>query len=84
MNKKQKTIVICVIVAIAWMLLFPPFYYQGPEGFSPNCGYYVIGAHDNDLADGKCRVDSVTLFTQWAGVLIVGALAFFVAKGKRE
>ena len=84
MNKKQKAIVISVIVVMVWMLLVPPFYYQGPQGFSPNCGYYVIGAHDNDPWDGKCRVDAVTLFTQGAGVLIVGALAFLVAKRKKD
>ena len=78
-NKEQKIVVYVVIAAIVFMFLFPPTYLQGPTGTTISCGYkFIVSAN----ADSGCRVDGVTLLVQWAGILIIGVLAFFVIKGR--
>jgi hypothetical protein len=73
MNKKQKIILIVVAVVIVAMLLFPPVRFQY-EGTVRGAGYRFI------LDSGPLTVNTTLLLTQWVGVLIIGAIAFFVAK----
>ena len=76
-NKKQKVIVFVVIGVIACMLIFPPMYMQLEGGRVKTCGYQFI-------VDEYCRVDGITLLVQWVGILIVGALSFFMVKGRSD
>jgi len=77
MNKIQKWILIGVIVVIVVMFFFPPFYGSITDGRTVNCGYHFI------LSDIRCRINEPTLLTQWVGVLIVGWIAYFIAKGSK-
>jgi hypothetical protein len=69
MNKAQRrtAIVICIVVVV--MFLFPPVSYDGAYR------YEFIAA----ITPG-CSVNVALLFVQLLGVLIIGAIAFFMAK----
>jgi len=58
---------------IAAMLVFPPFRVVGLQGIVLRTGYAFIF----DLPH-RASVDVGQLFVQWVGVLIVGAIAFFL------
>lgn len=73
MNKKQKIILIVVAVVIVAMLLFPPMQFQY-EGNIRGVGYHFI------LDSGAYTVNTILLLTQWIGVLVIGAIAYFIAK----
>jgi hypothetical protein len=75
MNKKQRVVLGAVIIVIIAMFLFPPFYLKGPEGMTVNCGYMFISSK-------QCQVDTSMLLTQWIGVLIVGGIAYLMARGE--
>lgn len=83
MNEKQKKVLIVVIAAIGLMLVYPPFHARGPYGITKNLGYSWILKPPMDSGYGSAgTVDIAMLFTQWAGVLIVGAVAFFLSKDR--
>lgn len=70
MNKTQKAILLVVIGVIVVMFLFPPV-------LCSNYSYYRF------IFTTHCRVNATLLLTQWVGVLIVGAIAYFMAKGTK-
>lgn len=72
MNKKQKMISLVVIGVIVVMFLFPPILCRGS-----NYGHYRF------IFNTGCPVNATLLLTQWVGVLIVGAIAYFMAKGTK-
>jgi len=74
MNKAQKRIGVVVGVVILLMLLYPPFDSMSPEGLRGG-GYGFI-----TQSSAWFRVNVPLLLTQWLGMLIIGAIAFFVAK----
>ena len=86
MNGKQKTISIVVIAIILAMLLFPPFQTKLPTGAIENLGYGLIfhppvfELRYPSRGDLTGTVDIGLLITQWLGVLIVGAIAYFLVK----
>lgn len=86
MNKKQKATLIAAAIAIVAMLLFPPFYTKLPTGAIENLGYGLIfqppvfELRYPNRADLTGTVDVGLLITQWLGVSIVGAIAFFLCK----
>jgi hypothetical protein len=83
MNKKQKAVLIVVAVVVVAMLIFPPFHAMLRTGIVRGLGYSLISdppqfrIYSTDLAG---TVDIGLLVTQWLGVLIVGAIAFFILK----
>jgi len=79
MNKKQKQILIAVISMVAIMLLFPPFHVVWSNGMIYNVGYSLIFEPPKKGSVGAI-VNVSMLLIQWVGVLIVGGLAFFLAK----
>jgi len=78
MNKKQKAVLIVVAVVILIMLLYPP-YIHIDDG-------KIIGRHHYDWIferwAGGYIVNIPLLLTQWLGLLIIGAIAFFILKDK--
>lgn len=74
MNKTQKGICLVVIGIIVAMFLFPPMQIH-LEGGWHNVGYHFL------LDSRKPTVNVALLLAQWVGVLIVGAIAYFIAKG---
>jgi len=80
MNKTQKWILLVVIVVIVAMLLYPPFHKVVGGGRVTNDGYHFI-LYDEGPVLIKASVNEAMLLTQWIGVLIVGGIAFFLAKG---
>lgn len=83
MNEEQKKVLIAVVAAIGLMLLYPPFHARLPNGVTKNLGYSWIFEPPMGGAWGSAgTVDVAMLFTQWVGVLIVGAIAFFLFKDR--
>jgi hypothetical protein len=72
-STSKQYLLLGVAVVIAAMLVFPPFRVLGPQGIVLRTGYAFIF----DLPD-RAFVDVGQLFIQWVGVLIVGAVAFFL------
>ena len=81
MNKKQKWVLIAVALVILVMLLFPPFSYHPAARVQFNNGYHFIlnppSIHNNGFFD--C-VNVPLMLAQWVGVLIIGAILFFIAR----
>jgi len=75
MNKKQRVIVFIAIVVILVMFLFPPMQTNFEHGEITNRGFDFIFFYGS-----RHMVNVAQLLTQWAGVLIIGVLAFFLAK----
>ena len=75
MNKKQKRICGIVIGVIILMFLFPPFTARSGSK-TRNAGYHFI----LDVSPSH-HVNTSLLLTQWVGVLIIGGIAYFMAKG---
>lgn len=71
MNYKQKIVLIVVAGAILLTLLFPPFQIKGT-----NRGYGFILSPPFRYA----MVNSGTLLVQWVGIILLGAIAFFLVK----
>ena len=89
MNKKQKAILIAAMVAVVVILIFPPFNAVLPNGAVQNLGYGLIfdppqlGLPADRYGPNRDVPGTVAiglLMTQWLGVLIVGAIAFFLVK----
>ena len=81
MNENQKKVLIAVVAAIGLMLLYPPFHASLPNGVTKNLGYsWIFEPPLGGVFGSTGTVDVAMLFTQWAGVLIVGTIAFFLFK----
>jgi len=78
MNKKQKVILLVVTFVVVAMFLYPPIesYKDGKS-----MGYHLI---TTAMYHGENAVDVPLIFAQWMGVLIVGAIAYFMAKDKKD
>ncbi|MHB1176390.1 MAG: hypothetical protein ACYCZJ_14815 [Sulfuriferula sp.] len=81
MNKKQKILLIAILVIVAVMLIFPPFDIRLLNGAVPNMGYSLI-VDPPEFRGLAATVDVGLLITQWVGVLIVGGIAFFLFKDR--
>lgn len=83
MSQNQKRILMAVLAIVAAMFVYPPFQVINNNGMAFNMGYGWI-------FDSPKRVSMVAnvnvpmLLIQWVGVLIVGGIAFFLAKGSPE
>jgi len=82
MNDNQKVVLVVVIVAIAVMLLFPPFHFRGMNGVTINLGYGFLFSPPTISSGTLGAVDIGMLITQWLGVLVIGGIVFFMFKGK--
>lgn len=76
MNKLQRKVLIFVAILIAGMLFYPPYKMQG-EIREVCCWYNWIFE-----AQLYKTVDIAMLLAQWLGVLIVGGIAYLLAKSK--
>ena len=82
MNETQRKVLIGIGVVVLAMLIYPPYrvYGLGGGGWSDvviQSGYAFLFELPN-----RATVDVTTLLVQWVGVLIVGAIAFFLLKDK--
>jgi len=79
MNSRQRSVVIIAAVAIALMLLYPPFRFVARNGVEYNLGYSWLFAPP-PISSSNATLGSVNLWlllAQWAAVvLIAGALLF--------
>ena len=75
----QKKALIAVGAIVLGMLLYPPYRVYSFVHYNSldDTGYALIF----DLPS-RAVIGVTTLFVQWVGVLIVGAIAFFVLKDK--
>lgn len=80
MNKKQKNILITVIVTIITMLIFPPFQVINRWGVAYNMGYGWLFSPPMSMGMVTANVNITMLIIQWLGVLIVGGIAYFLSK----
>lgn len=81
MNKKQKTIIVCGIVAIIIMFTFPP--YASFCGGKGNCGYHVIKIAGEEDSSAPA-IDIATLSFQYVTVFIVGGLLWLLVKDTKS
>jgi len=77
MNQNQKYILIAVVVVVVAMFIYPPFQ-AVRDGTVYNMGYGWIFSLSKR---GYMTINVSTLIIQWIGVLVVGGIAFFLAKG---
>ncbi len=83
MNNSQKRILMATIALVVAMIAYPPFHVVLQNGLVFNMGY-------NWLLDPPKRgsivaiVNVSMLLMQWVGVLVVGGLAFFLAKNSTQ
>jgi hypothetical protein len=80
MNETQRKVLIGVGATVLAMLIYPPyriFSYGGNSNAVIESGYAFLFELPN-----RATVDVATLLAQWLGVLIVGAIAFFLLKDK--
>lgn len=82
MNKNQKIALLLTGAAILVMLLFPPFQVIF-SGTTINMGYGFIFTPPKK-GYLIASVNSVMLFVQWIGVVVIGSLAFFLLKNTGE
>lgn len=75
MNTLQRKILIAVACIVGAMLLFPPFLCQ-----SSAIGYAFIFSTSGKCAGNAGTINSSQLLIQWIGTLIIGAIAFILAK----
>jgi hypothetical protein len=80
MNRNQRRIVITMIVVIIGMFAFPPFEFRTATAIRTNMGYSWIANPPPRNSSFTSTVDIPMLLAQWFGVLLIGGLAFFVAK----
>jgi len=79
MNQNQKRILMAVIAVIVVMLAYPPFQVIASNGVVFNMGYdWLIDPPKRGYISATVNVSM--LLIQWVGVLVVGGLAFFLAK----
>ncbi|MBM2833394.1 MAG: hypothetical protein HW406_555 [Candidatus Brocadiaceae bacterium] len=81
MNKKQKAIIICGIVAIIIMFTFPP--YAGTiNGSKLSTGYHItLFGRDKE---NRCPIDIGMLSIQYVTVFIVGGLLWLLVKDTKS
>lgn len=80
MNEIQRKLLIAVGVVVLAMLLYPPYRIFGVGGGSTSViqtGYAFLFSLPH-----RATVDAITLLVQWVGVLITGAIAFFLLKDR--
>ncbi len=83
MNQNQKRILMAVIAIVVAMLAFPPFQVIAPNGAVLNMGYdWLIDPPKRGYLVATVNVSM--LLIQWIGVLVVGGLAFFLAKNSAQ
>ena len=69
MNKAQRRVAIVILIVIVAMFLFPPVSYEGAYR------YEFIAKITPGLS-----IDVALLFVQLLGVLLIGALVFFITR----
>ena len=76
-NEKQKRLLIAIAAVVLGMLLFPPFHIRMTGGVVVWTGYsWIFGPYRG------ATVNIALLITQWIGVLIVGAIVWFLLKDR--
>lgn len=81
MNKNQKWILVATVTIILAMLAYPPFQVNYTNGIVFNMGYSWLFEPPQE---GDAIVNVPMLLIQWIAVLIVGCLAFFLAKNQSK
>lgn len=79
MNTNQKRILAVMMVAVAGMLVYPPFHLIAKDGRILNMGYGWIFAPP-EFGYFEPTVDVSMLLMQWVGVLVTGGIAVLLAK----
>ena len=77
MNKNQKIALTCIVIAIFFMLMFPPFHIILRPGLVKNLGYHFILW---EPPQGYGTVNINLLMAQWLGVLLIGGLVWVLMK----
>lgn len=79
MNQNQKRILMAVIAMVIAMLVYPPFQVVVQNGVIFNMGYdWLVDPPKRGYIAATVNVSM--LLIQWIGVLVVGGLAFCLAK----
>ena len=78
MNEKQRRVLIAAGAVVLVMLIYPPFHIRWGRGNARGAGYSFLW----DVPVFGASVDAALLAMQWAAVLIVAGIAFFVLKDK--
>lgn len=83
MNQNQKRILIAVLAIVAAMFVYPPFQIVANNGTVFNMGYgWIFDSPKRGSVIANVNVPM--LLIQWIGVLIVGGIAFFIAKSSPQ
>lgn len=83
MSQNQKRILIAVLALVAAMFVYPPFQIIANNGTAFNMGYgWIFDSPKRGSIIANVNVPM--LLIQWVGVLIVGGIAFFLAKSSSQ
>ena len=83
MNKRQRLIVIWAAALAVVMLLFPPFHFQRPQGLVFNLGYGFL--FDPPMFQSLAgSVNIAMLLVQWAALVALAAVLWWVTKGDQK
>jgi hypothetical protein len=86
MNDNQRMVLIAVVGIVLLMLLFPPFQIRFATGVVRNLGYGFLLSppvySSYSYPDTPGAVNIGMLVTQWVGIIIAGAVAFFMLKDR--
>jgi len=86
MNSTQKKIVIGAALVAALMLIYPPFHFYKTGLGDVNLGYALIFEPPNlaSRSNWVGIVNTDTLLTQWAGLILIAGALFFAFRDKAE
>ena len=84
MNETQRKILIATAIAVALMVIFPPYIVENFRGILLMAGYgFLFDLPSHALQSGSSIpsvVNVKTLLVQIFGTVVVGGLAFFASK----
>lgn len=83
MSQNQKRILMAILAIVAVMFVYPPFQIVRNNGVAFNMGYgWIFDSPKRGSIIANVNVPM--LLIQWIGVLIVGGIAFFLAKSSPQ
>lgn len=82
MNERQKRTLQAILAVLVLMFLFPPFHEPLGSGVMGNSGFSFILMPPESDSYITPSINSLQLIAQWFGVVVIGAVAYFLEQGQ--
>jgi len=90
-NKKQKIVLVIMVIVISAMCVYPPFVtvLSSSRGSMSNVGYSFIWDkpivfETSNKNIGKTYIDASRLLVQFIPILLIGGVSIFLLKERKE